>query len=80
MNARCKFQITNILPAYPSVDPVTDTSKRIVMETRYDNTIDEDKAFTRYTSTGRMDVIIDNPAVTDKMNVGDSYYLDLTKI
>jgi len=48
MTARCKFQITNIIPAYPNTEPTSD-AKRVVFETRYDNTVDEDRAFTKYT-------------------------------
>lgn len=79
MTARCKFQITNLLPAYPSSEPES-TAKRVVLETRYDNTIAEDRAFTKYTPTGRLDVVIDNPSVTDELKVGDFVYVDITKI
>ena len=79
MNARCKFQITNILPAYSNTDPASD-AKRVVFETRYDVSVAEDQAFTKYTPSGRMDVIIDNPAVTGQLAVGDLVYIDITKI
>lgn len=79
MTARCKFQITNILPAYPSSDPTSEV-KRMVFETRYDNTIEEDRALTKLTPSGRMDVIVDNPAVTSQFAVGDVVYVDITKI
>lgn len=79
MTARCKFQITNILPAYPSSDP-TSEAKRMVFETRYDNAIEEDRALTKLTPSGRLDVIVDNPAVTSQFAVGDVVYVDITKI
>jgi hypothetical protein len=79
MNARCKFQITAILPAYSNTDPASD-AKRVVFETRYDNSVAEDHAFTKYTPSGRLDVLIDNPAVTSQFAVGDHVYLDITKI
>lgn len=79
MTARCKFQITNMLPAYPSSEPES-PAKRVVFETRYDNTVAEDQAFTKYTPTGRLDVVIDNPTVTDQFKVGDLVYVDITKI
>jgi len=79
MIARCKFQVTNVLPAYPNSEPES-TAKRLVLETRYDNTVAEDQAFTKYTPTGRMDVVIDNPNVTSQLNVGDHVYIDITKI
>lgn len=77
MNARCKFQITNILPAYSSTDPTSD-AKRVVFDTRYDTTVPEDRTFTKYTPSGRLDVIIDNPAVTNGIKVGDYVYLDIS--
>lgn len=79
MNARCKFQITNILPAYSNTEPTSD-AKRVVFETRYDSTVAEDQAFTKYTPSGRLDVIIDNPKVTEQFKIGDLVYLDITKI
>jgi hypothetical protein len=80
MTARCKFQITNILPAYPNTDPATSDAKRVVFETRYDSTVEEDRAFTKYTPTGRLDVVIDNLKVTAELNVGDLVYVDITKL
>lgn len=79
MIARCKFQVTNILPAYSTTEPTSD-AKRVVFETRYDNTVVEDRVLTKYTPSGRMDVIIDNPAVTGRLAVGDVVYIDITKI
>jgi len=79
MTARCKFQITNLIPAYSNTEPTSD-AKRVVFETRYDNTVTEDQAFTKYTPSGRLDVIIDNPAVTSALAVGDFVYVDITKI
>lgn len=79
MTARCKFQIIAILPAYSNTEPSSD-AKRVVFETRYDNTVAEDQAFTKYTPSGRLDVIIDNPVVTDRFRVGDYVYVDITKI
>jgi hypothetical protein len=75
MTARCKFRITNILNTEPE-----STAKRIVFETHYDDTIPEDQAFTKYTPTGRMDVVIDNAAVTEKYVVGGFVYVDITPI
>lgn len=79
MIARCKFQITHILPAYPNTDALGD-AKRIVFETRYDQSVEEDRAFTKYTPSGRLDVIIDNPKVTEQFAVGDTVYVDIVKI
>lgn len=79
MTARCKFQVTAFLPAYSNTD-AKESAKRIVFETRYDSTIAEDQAFTKYTPSGRMDVIIDNPAVSDQLQVGDHVYIDIVKI
>lgn len=79
MIARCKFQVTNILPSYPGAPPDS-TAKRVRFETRYDNTVDEDKAFTKYTPSGALDVVIDNPAITDNLRVGQHVYLDIVPI
>ncbi len=78
MNARCKFQVTAILPAYPNTEPDSDP-KRLVLETRYDPSVLEDVAFTKHTPTGRLDVVIDNPRVTGAFKVGDLVYVDISK-
>lgn len=40
----------------------------------YDNGIEENKRFARYSPTGRLSISVDNPAVD--FQVGKSYYLD----
>ena len=77
MIARCKFHITHILPAYSNTDPASG-AKRVVLETRYDSTVAEDRAFTKYTPSGRLDVIIDNPSVIEQLVVGAFVYIDIS--
>lgn len=79
MTTRCKFQVTNLLPAYPSVDPDS-SMKRVVFEPRYDQSLPEDQRFFKATPSGRLDIIVDNPTVVESLKVGDLVYVDITKI
>lgn len=79
MTTRCKFAVTNILPAYPSTDPDA-PMKRVVFEPRYDHSLPEDQRFFKATPSGRLDIVVDNPAVLAELKVGDNVYIDITKI
>jgi len=78
MSTRCKFQVTHILPAYPSTDPDS-PMKRIVFEPRYDHSLPEDQRFYKATPSGRLDIVVDNPAVIASLAVGNFVYVDITK-
>lgn len=80
MIGRCKFKVTNILPAYPNLDPNQYPAKRVVFETQYDPSVEEDISFTKATPSGRMDVIIENTAVLAKLVVGQYVYLDINPV
>jgi hypothetical protein len=72
MSVRCKFVCQSIQ------DNGTPESKRVTFGTQYDTTIPEDQRFTRWTPTGVLDVVIDNPAAVAELVVGKAYYLDLS--
>lgn len=78
MTTQCKFQVTNILPGYPSTDPDS-PFKRVVFEPRYDQNIPEDQRFYKATPSGRVDIIVDNPQMLDELKVGDTVYITIAK-
>ena len=78
MTTQCKFQVTNIIPAYPNTDPDS-PFKRVVFEPRYDHNIPEDQRFYKATPHGRLDIVVDNPQVLDELKVGDTVYITITK-
>ncbi len=78
MTTQCKFQVTNILPAYPTTDPDS-PFKRVVFEPRYDPSILEDQRFCKATPSGRLDIIVDNPQMLNTLAIGDTVYLTIKK-
>lgn len=78
MTTQCKFQVTNILPAYPSTDPDS-PFKRVVFEPRYDQSIPEDQRFHKATPSGRLDIVVDNQQMLAELAVGDTAYITITK-
>lgn len=79
MTTRCKFQVTNHLPAYSTTDPDS-PMKRIVFEARYDDRLPEDQRFFKATPSGRLDIIVDDPTVVSSLKTGSFVYIDITKI
>ncbi len=79
MTTRCKFQVTNHLPAYPSTDSDA-PMKRIVFEPRYDHDLPEDQRFSKATPSGRLDIVVDNPEVIASLKLGSFVYVDITTI
>ena len=72
MGVRCKFRCESV------EDNGSPDSKKVVMTTQYDTSIPEDRRFTKWTPTGRLEVVVDNPAAVAELKVGGNYYLDLS--
>lgn len=71
---RCKFRVESIEENY------SPGSKKVALVTQYDQSLPEDGRFTRWTPSGRMEVVIDNPAAIAQLKVGGYVYVDLTPI
>lgn len=67
---RAKF-VCQSATTYGNTDAVSYT-----FQAQYDPTIEEDRRFSRATPTGKLEIYVDNPAVT--FEKGRAYYLDLT--
>ncbi len=52
--------------------------KTLKFESRYDDTIPEDRRFQRATPSASAEFLIDNPAALAKFELGKSYYVDFT--
>lgn len=77
MTTRCKFRLqSQIVTAGMSAKQYIFNA----ISASTDPSIPEDKAFTKYTPSGKLEVSIDNPAVESMLKVGETYYLDLTLI
>ena len=54
--------------------------KKLRFETRYDDTIPEDRRFQKATPTGHIDIHIDNPAALEQFKIGKDYYVDFSAV
>lgn len=73
MIARCKFVVDSVTHhAYGG--------RTIKLQTQYDQTIPEDRAFTKATPTGSIEIRVDNPAVFDVFAPGNTVYVDVTVV
>lgn len=70
---RAKFTVTEI--RQHSGNP---TGRTVVLEPRYDTSIEEDKRFAQYTPSGRLEMFVDNPAALAQLPLGSVHYLDLS--
>jgi hypothetical protein len=51
-------------------------SKKYVFETQYDPSTPEDQRFCKATPSGRIEMIVDNPAAQAAFVLGQDYYFD----
>jgi len=74
MTARCKFSVL-------SVTDFGNNSKSVKLGTVYDEALSkEDRAFSKYTPSGSMEVSITNPNIFDIFKPGTYVYLDITPV
>lgn len=52
------------------------SGKKYVFVTQYDSSIPEDQRFCKATPNGRLEMIVDNPAVQESFKLGQDYYFD----
>lgn len=57
-----------------------DNGKEIVLQPQYDESIEEDRRFAKYTPTGRFAMRVDNPLAVEQLALGRTFYLDLTPV
>jgi len=50
-----------------------------VFRPEYDESIPEDRRFQKATPSGELRMMVDNPAALDALQLGNTYYLDLTE-
>jgi hypothetical protein len=77
MTIRCKFKVMSV---QDNGSTESHTSKKVTLSTQYDPSLPEDQRFTRWTPTGTLDVVIDNPVALAQLAVGADYYVDLTPV
>lgn len=68
----CKFTVTSITPDGSNPD-----MKHIRMDARYDESLPEDRRFSKWTPNGSLTLTITNPAANEQIVVGREFYLTL---
>jgi hypothetical protein len=72
---RAKFQVTVITEfAWSNVH------KEVTFESRYDPSIPEDQRFVPGIPSGKLMMIVDNPAALEQFQTGKTFYLDFTPV
>jgi hypothetical protein len=77
MNMRAKFRVTEVKTPYEGQEelhwvPVTESPFN-------EHGISEDNTYSKWTPSGELRMVITNPALLGKYEVGDKYYLDFIK-
>lgn len=54
--------------------------KTVKLEARYDPAIPEDQRFYEATPTGSLEMLVNNPAALEMLQLGHSFYIDLTPV
>lgn len=70
---RAKFVLTNVAPR-----STPDSGSDLTFNAQYDETIEEDRRYSRYTPSGSLSMHVDNPAALAQFEQGKAYYLDFT--
>jgi hypothetical protein len=52
--------------------------KRVKLACVYDESIPEDRSFSKYTPNGSIDLTVNNPRVTEVFKPGKKFYVDFT--
>lgn len=68
---RIKFACVSVVPVAEG-----STDYLVVFEARYDEGIPDDQRFFKWTPSGRIEMICNNPRVIAELKVGAQYYLD----
>lgn len=76
---RAKFAVTNVITTAWGAAPGQSTSK-VVLEPRYDESIPEDERFQKATPSGRIEMQIDNPVAVAQLVPGKQFYVDFTPV
>lgn len=73
MAVRAKFQVQSIT-TYAWGPAAT-----VELAPQYDNSIPEDRRFSKATPSGKFTMLIDNPAALEQLKPGKLFYIDLTE-
>lgn len=75
MTVRAKLVLTSRTDHYGAPN-----MKTLRFEARYDEAIPEDQRFCEATPSGHLEMLVTNPAALEQLELGEAYYVDLTKV
>lgn len=73
---RAKFRCSSINPA----PGVSDEARHVILEAQYDETLPEDQRYSKFTPSGKLEMVVDNPPALAQFTVGQTYYIDFTPV
>ncbi len=74
MTVRCKFALTSSKQMSWNKE-----ARELEFTPQYDTSIPEDERFAKFTPQGSFKMLVDNPAVLEKLELGKQYYFDITE-
>ena len=75
MAVRGKFSVSEITQY-----PWTEGRRVILTAVTGESGLPEDARYHKYTPSGRIDILIDNPAALEQFKIGQSVYVDFTPV
>jgi hypothetical protein len=75
---RAKFRCVAVTRTSYSPAEEDKLPRQFVFQAIYDETIPEDRRYAKYSPSGELKILVDNPAVN--WEIGKSYYLDFTPV
>lgn len=70
---RGKFRVTKVAETHWG-------QKEVTLSAEYDQSIEEDRRFSKATPSGNIQMYIDNPPASDYLKLGDYFYVDFTAV
>lgn len=81
---RAKFTVSEVAiikPSHPQALPCQKITMYPVTNSKYgENGENEDNTFARYTPSGEIRLQVTNPELMDKINPGETYYIDFSPV
>lgn len=78
MTVRAKFRCSSVKLRKNTPSPDESTVRDFEFDAIYDESLPEDQRYAKYTPSGKLTVVVDNPAID--WQPGHYYYLDITPV
>jgi hypothetical protein len=75
---RAKFVLSSVAQHASGVPGEAGGAKTLKFYPQYDLSIPEDVRYAKATPGGHIEMLVDNPAVLERLKIGAAYYVDFT--